>query len=192
MPPSSSTRSRVALLSQTTMTWPKRCRLMRNFGFSGYDNVIYPGVNGKMIEVCAAMGLTNLDRIDEIVEINRRNYFRYQKSFRGLPGFNLLPIDEAERSNFQYVVLVLDDNCPVGRDELVETLQAENVLARKYFWPGCHNMSPYRDLYPEAGRVLPNTEYVADRVIILPTGASVSDGDIELIASILRQRVACA
>src|SRR3546814_14713893 len=41
-------------------------RLIRNFGFKGYDNVIHPGTNGKMIEVCAAMGLANLDGFDGV------------------------------------------------------------------------------------------------------------------------------
>ena len=52
----------------------EKMRLMRNFGFSGYDNVIYPGTNGKMTEMAAAMGLTNLEELDDFVAINRRNY----------------------------------------------------------------------------------------------------------------------
>ena len=46
---------------------------MRNFGFSGYDRVIYPGTNGKMTEIAAAMGLTNLEDLPDFVATNRRN-----------------------------------------------------------------------------------------------------------------------
>src|SRR3546814_8749394 len=53
-------------------------RLIRNFGFKGYDNVIHPGTNGKMIEVCAAMGLANLDGFDGVTEANRRNHIAYK------------------------------------------------------------------------------------------------------------------
>ena len=80
-------------------------RLMRNFGFSGYDNVIHPGTNGKMFEVAAAMGLVNLDSIDDVIAANRRNYGAYRQGLEGVPGISLLSFDEAERNNFQYVVL---------------------------------------------------------------------------------------
>jgi dTDP-4-amino-4,6-dideoxygalactose transaminase len=58
-------------------------------------------------------------------------------------------------------------------------------LARKYFWPGCHKMKPYRDLFPHAGLLLPNTLAVASRVIVLPTGPSLSEADIETICRII-------
>lgn len=96
----------------------------------------------------------------------------------------MLAYDDREQNNYQYVVVEAGDEFPVSRDEIVRTLQAENVLARRYFWPGCHNMLPYRAFYPHAGLLLPNTATVADRVIVLPTGATVEDSQIERIADI--------
>ena len=165
-------------------------RLMRNFGFAGLDNVIHPGTNGKMIEVCAAMGLTNLDYIDTVIDANRRNYHSYREALVGLPGLSVVAFDESERNNYQYVILEVTDDCPVSRDELVAALHAENVLARKYFWPGCHRMKPYRELFPHAGLVLSNTELVADRVIVLPTGTTLGTADINLVSAIIRQVIA--
>jgi dTDP-4-amino-4,6-dideoxygalactose transaminase len=165
-------------------------RLMRNFGFSGYDNVIHPGTNGKMIEVCAAMGLTNLDAFDQVVDGNRRNYEAYRAAFGGVPGISLLSYDERERNPHHYVVIEIDEGAPADRDAIVAALHAENVLARKYFWPGCHGMKPYRDLYPHARLVLPATERVARKVVVLPTGTSVSASDIEAIASVVAKRMA--
>jgi len=164
----------------------ERMRLMRNFGFIGYDNVIHPGTNGKMIEVCAAMGLANLESIDAAIDANRRNYHAYREALAELPGITVLEYDESERNNFQYIVLEVGDRCPVSRDGIVRALQAENILARKYFWPGCHKMSPYRELYPHAGLVLPNTERVSERVVVLPTGMALPDGAVASIAEILR------
>jgi dTDP-4-amino-4,6-dideoxygalactose transaminase len=126
-------------------------RLMKNFGFSGYDNVIHPGTNGKMIEIAAAMGLVNLDAIEDVVQANRRNYQVYRQGLAGLQGISLLPFDETERNNYQYIVMEVGEDCPVTRDQIIKALQAENVLARKYFWPGCHNMKPYSELFPHAG-----------------------------------------
>ena len=168
----------------------EKIRLMRNFGFSGYDNVIYPGTNGKMTEIAAAMGITNLDAMDGFISVNRRNYRAYQQALASIPHVTLLAYDEAERNNFQYIVLDIDADSPVSRDDLVEALHAENVLARRYFWPGCHNMEPYRSYYPHAGLVLENTRRVSEGVVVLPTGAAIGVEDIEAITSVIRTLLA--
>lgn len=167
-----------------------KLRLMRNFGFAGLDNVVHPGVNGKMTEVCAAMGLTNLDAMDDIIAVNRRNYHAYARHIAAVPHVSLLPFDEAESNNYQYIVLSVADDCPVSREDIVERLHAANVLARKYFWPGCHRMQPYRDLYPEAGKQLPQTEAVEDRIIVMPTGTAVDPETISKICGIVADAIA--
>jgi dTDP-4-amino-4,6-dideoxygalactose transaminase len=164
----------------------EKMRLMRNFGFQGYDNVIYPGTNGKMTEISAAMGLTNLAEIDAFMVANRRNYATYREGVAAIPGLHLLEYDETERNNYQYIVVEVGDSFPVARDRIIEVLHAENVLARKYFWPGCHNMQPYRACYPHAGLVLPNTVAVAERVVVLPTGSSLGEREIVRIVGLFR------
>ena len=165
----------------------EKMRLMRNFGFQGFDNVIYLGVNGKMSEVHAAMGLTNLEAVEEIIAINRRNYEAYREGLAGAPGISVIDYDPSERNNYQYVVIEVDPEIsPRKRDEIVEALHAENVIARKYFWPGCHKMEPYRSLQPNAGLHLPETERVAARVIVLPTGQMVAEETILRVCKIIR------
>lgn len=168
----------------------RKIRLMTNFGFAGYDNVIHIGTNGKMSEVSAAMGLTSLRSLDEFVAVNRRNHHAYRARLAGIPGMALFAYDETERANFQYVVVEYTP-APGGptRDDLVRALWAENVMARKYFWPGCHRMEPYRTLYPRAAARLPHTDAVAERLLILPTGTGVSTGDIERLTGLLAQLV---
>ena len=163
----------------------EKTRLMRNFGFAGFDNVIYPGTNGKMAEISAAMGLTNLEQIDHFVEVNRSNYEQYRRAISKIPGLSLLRYDELERNNFQYVVVEVGPNFPASRDRIVEVLHKENILARKYFWPGCHNMQPYRAYYPNVSILLPNTNAVAERVIVLPTGSTIGSTEIEGIVQVL-------
>lgn len=160
-------------------------RLMRNFGFKGYDNVIHPGTNGKMIEVCAAMGLTNLEGFDIVLGANRRNHHEYRRALARIPGITLIDYDAAELNSHHYVVLEISETFPVGRDDIIAALHAENILARKYFWPGCHGMQPYRDLFPHAGLLLPNTEAVGSRIVVLPNGRLI-DGAIDLTAEILQ------
>ncbi len=164
-------------------------RLMRNFGFKGYDNVIHPGTNGKMIEVCAAMGLANLDGFDELVETNRRNHAAYKQALADIPGIKVLSYDSGERNSYHYMVVEVGVDCPVCRDDLIATLQAENILARRYFWPGCHLMQPYRDLFPHAGLVLPQTMAVAEQVMVLPAGASITFQQIQTVCDVIRSKV---
>jgi dTDP-4-amino-4,6-dideoxygalactose transaminase len=164
----------------------EKMRLMRNFGFAGYDNVIHPGTNGKMVEACAAMGIANLKAIDAILAANDRNHRAYAERLAGLPGLRLLHYDETESSNRQYVVIEIAPEFGCARDEVVTALHAENVLARRYFWPGCHRMQPYRELYPWADAHLPNTNDVAARVIVLPTGLAIGEEEIATICAVLR------
>jgi len=161
-------------------------RLMRNFGFAGLDNVIHPGVNGKMIEIAAAMGLVNLEAVDHVIAVNQRNHQAYREALSGLTSISLLTFDESETNNYQYVVIEVGEDCSVSRDQIVNALHAENIRARKYFWPGCHNMLPYRKLYPHAGLLLPYTQRVADRVIVLPTGMVMDVAMVETVASVIR------
>lgn len=167
-------------------------RLMRNFGFAGLDHVIHPGTNGKMVEINAAMGLVNLKSLDDVIAANRCNYETYREALRSVPGLRLLSMNTGERHNYQYVVVEVGPDCTATRDQLIEALQAENVMARRYFWPGCHNMEPYRSLFPHAGLVLPHTGVVAARVMVLPTGQTMDAEMIETVVQIMRVRIAAA
>jgi len=165
-------------------------RLMKNFGFAGYDEVIYIGTNGKMNELCAAMGLTSLDSMDEFLAANRRNHQRYAVELSGIAGLRLLGYDKLEKCNFNFAVLEVDESrSGIRRDALIRILHRENVLARRYFFPGCHRMEPYRSYFPHAGLLLPETERLAARVLCLPTGTAVGGDEIDRVCDILRLAV---
>lgn len=168
-----------------------RMRLMRNFGFADYDDVVYVGTNGKMSEMAAAMGLTSLEAMHDFVAVNRANHAAYAAGLADVPGIRLVAYDEAERPNYQYVVLEVDDEAAgIDRDALHRVLHAERVLARRYFHPGCHRMEPYRSHFPHAGLLLPETERLTTRVLSLPTGTAVGEAEIATICAIVRRAVA--
>ena len=164
-----------------------KIRSMKNFGFAGYDNVVYIGTNGKMSEVSAAMGLTSLESLDDFISINYANYKQYQHELAGIPGVSLFTYGETEKCNYQYVVLEIDENLTkISRDLLLRVLHAENILARRYFYPGCHKMEPYKSYFPHAGLLLPETEKLVQIILILPTGAAINRTDINGICNIIR------
>jgi dTDP-4-amino-4,6-dideoxygalactose transaminase len=164
-----------------------RLRLMRNLGFRTLDDVVTVGTNGKMSEVCAAMGLTGLESVDQFIRVNYDNYCHYRHALGHLRGVSMMSFGEDQRSNYQYIVLEIDEaEAGLSRDDLMHVLHAENIRARRYFFPGCHRMAPYRDLYPDAGRFLRETERLTTSVLCLPTGTGLDSDDIEAICCIIR------
>src|SRR5437870_1610054 len=169
----------------------RKIRLLRNFGFAGYDIVSSLGTNGKMSEVSAAMGLTSLESLEKFVAANYRNYIEYRQQLADVPGISLLTFDEDEKCNYQYVVLEIDEHAMgITRDQLDDILWAENILSRRYFYPGCHRMEPYRTRYPQASLWLPETERLANKVLCLPTGTAMGSTEIKGICQLI-QLIAC-
>jgi len=164
----------------------EKMRLMRNFGFSKIDEVIYIGTNGKMTEVCAAMGLTNLDSCEDFLKTNLTNYHGYRGAFRSIPGIRLLEYNDGESCNYQYIVTEVGPEFGLTRDQLMTILHAENIRARRYFWPGCHRMEPYKSFFPHANLLLPTTESIAEKVLLYPTGISLGVDDVTTIGRLIR------
>lgn len=166
----------------------EKVRRMKNFGFVEYDEVTEAGTNGKMNEICAAQGLTSLECLNEFIATNRRNYDQYREELRDVPGIYLTVYDEGDSNNYQYLVLEVDEaEAGIEREDLVRVLWAENVLARRYFYPGCHRMEPYRSR--KLKTKLPVTERLTERFVTLPTGTAVGEKDISEICEIIHAAV---
>ena len=164
-----------------------KIRDMRNFGFAGLDKVIDVGTNGKMSEVSAAMGLTSFESLNEFIEVNYQNYQTYLQALKGLPGVDMVEYDPREQNNYQYIVIEVDEHIAgISRDLLVKILHAENVLARRYFYPGAHQMEPYRSYFPNARLLLTETEKLTQKVLQLPTGTAVNEDEILAVCQIIR------
>jgi dTDP-4-amino-4,6-dideoxygalactose transaminase len=168
----------------------EKMQYMRNFGFCGEDCVAHLGTNGKMNEVSAAMGLVLVEDVDALVASNEAVFRAYESALSDVPGLTLLPYPASGRFNFQHVVVMVDERrAGLGRDDLVALLRAENVLARRYFYPGCHRMKPYSAMHEYAGLRLPVTDDVAARVVVLPTGAQVGIEGAERVGELMRRAV---
>ena len=91
-----------------------------------------------------------------------------------------------ESNNYQYIACEIDEELfGMSRTELINILLEENILARKYFFPGVHNMEPYKSLYPYSSIFLPKTEYIANRIISFPTGTAVDSATISKIIALV-------
>ena len=162
----------------------ERLRLLRNFGFTGYDRVDHLGTNAKMPEASAAMGLTSIEGRWEVEQRNLANRQAYSEALAEVPGLAVVGTGSNDRHNHQYVVVEVDEaSTGLDRDALVAVLWAENVLARRYFAPGCHRMEPYASEGPHP--TLPVTERLCDDVLVLPTGTAVTPDDARTIGDVL-------
>ena len=168
----------------------QRLRRIRNFGFpgDGGENVIELGINGKMNEFCAAMGLVNLESLDEFIAINQVNYEAYKSGLSGITGLKLFKFNEGEANNYQYVILLVDEiEFGCSRDRLLKELHKEGVLARRYFSPGCHAMEPYITLYPDVDDRLGITTATASQALAMPTGSQLDPSEIVAICEIVHK-----
>jgi dTDP-4-amino-4,6-dideoxygalactose transaminase len=117
----------------------------------------------------------------------RCNYKTYERELADLPGIRMLGYDRSERSNYHYVVLEIDEAvAQIGRDEVRRVLWAENVLARRYFYPGCHRQEPYASDERVRQQRLPVTDAVAARVLCLPNGTAVGPEEVAAICRVIR------
>ncbi|MFM1811657.1 MAG: hypothetical protein RLZZ336_595 [Cyanobacteriota bacterium] len=163
----------------------ERVRLLQNFGFAGEDRVVALGLNGKMGELNAALGLANLRHLPRFVAINRRHHQRYQQELAAVEGLRLIDFSDQSASNYHYQVVEVDAEAfGCDRDRLRDHLAAHGVLARRYFTPGCHRQPPYNS--QGNGCSLPHTERLSERLLALPNGTQLGAGDLRRICRLIR------
>jgi len=142
--------------------------------------------NARMSEAQAAIALLSL----EDFEVNRKNneklFSIYDEMLSSIPGIKLIKPAGVTLSNYQYVVCEIDEeNFGMSRDSLIEVLKAENVMARRYFYPGIHNSVEYRKSLPDYADSLPITDYLCGTCIQLPIGAMVDSNSVGAICEII-------
>ena len=162
-------------------------RRMRAFGVGGLGSFGSPGTNAKMSELHAAMGLTNLEVLDKNIRQSRLRFETYDRQLRHLSGFSLFRPRDGETSNYGYVVARISaQQFGLPASTIAKLLQAENILARRYFYPGAHNSEPHRSLDPGCGALLPNTKLACEQVLVLPGGAGIGIEDVAVVCDLLQ------
>ena len=160
---------------------------LKNFGILNQEAVDVVGINGKMNELQAAMGLAVLDCVAEEVTRRQAIIARYRERLAGVAGITLMPEPAGVESSCQYFVIRIDRaGFGASRDEVFDTLKRYNVFARKYFFPLCTDYACYSDL-PSAGPGrLPVARTVVDQVLCLPLYGTLSLDVVDTICDIVR------
>jgi dTDP-4-amino-4,6-dideoxygalactose transaminase len=165
----------------------KRLRNIRSsYGAGPFTQVVRTS-NGRMSEAQAAIALLNLENITEIINRNCQAFDIYKRHLMGIPGLKFVEPVNVSTSNCQYIVVEVDiDAFGLSRDKLLAILKAENIAARRYFYPGVHRSLPYSQDYPQYLNACPNTDWLNRRIFQLPSGAFVSSDDVELLCRLLK------
>ncbi|HOC69501.1 MAG TPA: DegT/DnrJ/EryC1/StrS family aminotransferase [Candidatus Hydrogenedentes bacterium] len=161
----------------------QRARVLKNFGITGEESVVAPGLNGKMNEMQAALGLAQLDGLDANTEKRRRLDGIYRRLLQHEPGLALLDMPRDVDPNYAYFpVRVQEALFGLNRDTLYETLKAFNIQCRKYFYPLC---SSHPWCSAKTG-TLPRAEAAADEVLCLPMYGQLPEAWAEKIGTIIK------
>lgn len=147
-----------------------------------YNNRLHTGLNGIPIGVHAAFALAGLDEIEVNINHNRSVYYRYKRCLSSVPGLKLMGFNEAEQTSYKNIVAMVTADFPFTRNQLVELLNQERILARKYYTPALHKKT-YQ--YQVKVTDLPVTELAETLYVNLPCGARVAESDVDLICNFL-------
>lgn len=154
----------------------------KNFGITGPESVEYVGGNAKMNEFQAAMGICNLRHIDDEIAKRKIVVERYIGRLSSVKGIKLCKPQTGAKSNYAYFPVVFD-GYKMSRDEVFEKLKAENIYARKYFYPLTNSFECYKGRFDV--EKTPVAKYVADRVLTLPLYADLALDDVDRICDII-------
>ncbi len=156
---------------------------LKNFGHVGEINVVAPGINGKMSEFNAALGLLQLKHIDKAIQKRKEIDEAYRKGLAGIKGIHCLGNSDEQTSNYSYFPILINHDYPIGRDQLYDAMKVNGVHPRRYFYPLISEFPMYRGLPSSPRYNLPVASQAASQVLCLPI---YPDLEMEVIEDICR------
>lgn len=141
---------------------------VRNFGIADEVTIPMVGTNAKMNEVCAALGLLQIDHFEEVRRRRGEVDARYRQAFSAIPGLRLIAVPEHTIPNYSYFPILVGEGSPIGRDALYEALKRQDIYSRRYFYPLLSTLPMYAQLPSAAPGRMPVAERAAQEVLCLP------------------------
>ena len=146
----------------------KRIDFLKNFGFADEVTVVVPGINAKMNEFQASLGLLQLTRIDSALAARAAVYQRYRSALDDVKGIRLFKQQPDVMANHSYFPIFIGPEFGMSRDALFQKMQDQGIFARRYFYPLISEFSAYRGLPSSRRDNLPHACQMAEQVLCLP------------------------
>ncbi len=162
-----------AIVSSDTQT-KTQIEQFKNFGIVNEETIEQTGLNGKMSEAHAAMGLAQLPHMNEYRSGRQRVDALYRYALSNMKGIRI-PLNKATQSNYSYFPVLIEDGFSLTRNGLFEALQKQNIIARRYFYPLISEFSMYREFPSAIPSNLPVAQKVAQQVLCLPIYPDLSE-----------------
>lgn len=164
----------------------KRVDFLRNFGFAGEVTVVGPGINAKMNEFQAALGILQLKRIGEDILKRKKIAEVYRRDLNSIEGIKISPDMPGVSHNYSYFPILIDEKAyGKSRDEVYELLKKNNVYTRRYFYPLISRFPTYRSFDSARPDRLPAAEKISKQVLCLPLYPSLNRDEVEKIIKVL-------
>ena len=158
---------------------------LKNFGFVDDVTVVAPGINGKMSEFNAALGLLQLKGIDAALQKREAVDTRYRKALSAVKGIRCQPPPSEGVSNYAYFPILVQLDYPLSRDALYQKMLDQGIVARRYFYPLISDFPMYRGMPSAAHANLPVARSLAEQVICLPIYPGLAMTDLDRIAGLI-------
>jgi dTDP-4-amino-4,6-dideoxygalactose transaminase len=164
----------------------ERLEFAKNFGFKGEDNIVVPGINAKMNEFQAAIGLLMLDLVEEEIKKRKKLTMIYRERLKDIPGINFrVDMPGVKHNYYNFVIIVEEEIFGKSRDELYEDFKQFNIFTRKYFYPLCSQFQCYKHYPSSSPENLSVAEKVTKEVLSLPLYGDLEEEDIHKICDII-------
>jgi dTDP-4-amino-4,6-dideoxygalactose transaminase len=166
----------------------QRINYLKNFGFADEVTVVAPGINGKMSEFNAALGLLQLQGIDQAIAKRAAIDARYRAGLKHVAGIDCVRGTHERRGNYAYFPILIQPDYPLSRDALFQKFRDQDIYVRRYFYPLISDFPMYRGLPSAAQNNLPVASKVAQQVLCLPIYPSLPDDQVDRVLELLDGR----
>lgn len=160
---------------------------LKNFGFADETTVVSTGINGKMNELQAAMGLLQINHIDDAIQRRATLASLYENALSSVPGIEPIAANQQLRPNYSYFPVLVEKEYPTSRDQLYNFLKTEGIYCRRYFYPLITEFPMYRKLASANSEGLRNSTRLAKKVLCLPLFPDLQRSDQERILALIRE-----
>ncbi|MGE5471040.1 MAG: DegT/DnrJ/EryC1/StrS family aminotransferase [Bacteroidota bacterium] len=164
----------------------QRINHLKNFGFVDETTVVAPGINGKMSEFNAALGMLQLQHIDRALLRRKEIDKTYRELLKSVPYVKCLTGKKEAVWNYAYFPIIINKESPVDRDGIYNKFRSESIFSRRYFYPLISDFPMYRGLASAHRDNLPVATEAAKNVLCLPIYPALSNDDLTRIVDIIR------
>ena len=160
--------------------------LLKNFGIEGEEKIMMPGINAKMNEIQAAIGILNLEIVEDEIRKRKNLTNLYRNRLNKIPGITVMKDIAGVKHNYSYFPILIDKNkYGLSRDDVYKYLKKFNVFTKKYFYPLCSHFYWYKSLPSSNPKNLPTAERIAKEILCLPLYGNLKEKKAEKICDIL-------